>query len=54
VIRRAVWVKTGVFVAIAALGIGYVLVHYIGVGQSLFGNAYTAYVDLPDSGGLFS
>ncbi|HET6818361.1 MAG TPA: MlaD family protein [Mycobacteriales bacterium] len=53
-IRRAVWIKTGVFVAIAALGIGYVLVHYVGVGQSLFGNAYTAYVDLPDSGGLFS
>ena len=53
-IRRAVWIKTGAFVAIAALGIGYVLVHYIGLGQSLFGNAYTAYVDLPDSGGLFS
>jgi phospholipid/cholesterol/gamma-HCH transport system substrate-binding protein len=54
VIRRAVWVKTGVFVAIAALGIGYVLMHYVGVGQSVFGNGYTAYVDLPDSGGLFS
>jgi phospholipid/cholesterol/gamma-HCH transport system substrate-binding protein len=53
-IRRAVWVRAGVFVAIAALGVGYVLMHYIGVGQSLFGNAYTAYVDLPDSGGLFS
>jgi phospholipid/cholesterol/gamma-HCH transport system substrate-binding protein len=54
VIRRSVWIKTGVFVAIAALGIGYVLVHYIGVGRSLFGGGYTAYVDLPDSGGLFS
>ena len=53
-IRRSVWVKTGVFVVIAALGIGYVLVHYIGVGQSVFGNSYTAYVDLADSGGLFS
>jgi len=53
-IRRAVWVKTGVFVAIATLGIGYVLVHYVGVGASVFGNGYTAYVDLADSGGLFS
>jgi phospholipid/cholesterol/gamma-HCH transport system substrate-binding protein len=54
VIRRSVWVKTGVFVVIATLGIGYVLLHYVGVGQSVFGNAYTAYVDLPDSGGLFT
>jgi phospholipid/cholesterol/gamma-HCH transport system substrate-binding protein len=54
VIRRAVWVKTGAFVAIAVLGIGYVLLHYVGVGQSVFGNSYTAYVDLADSGGLFS
>ena len=53
-IARTVWIKTGVFFAIAALGIGYVLVHYVGLGNSLFGNAYTAYVDLPDSGGLFS
>ena len=53
-IGRSVWVKTGVFVAIATLGIGYVLLHYVGVGQSVFGNSYTAYVDLADSGGLFS
>ncbi|MBV9293172.1 MAG: MCE family protein, partial [Frankiales bacterium] len=53
-IRRSVWVKTGVFVVIAVLGIAYVGVRYIGLGQSLFGNGYTAYVDLPDSGGLFT
>ena len=53
-IRRSVWVKTVVFVVIAVLGVSYVLLHYIGVGQSVLGTGYTAYVDLPDSGGLFS
>jgi phospholipid/cholesterol/gamma-HCH transport system substrate-binding protein len=53
-IRRSVWVKTVAFVVIAVLGVSYVLVHYVGVGQSVIGNGYTAYVDLPDSGGLFS
>jgi phospholipid/cholesterol/gamma-HCH transport system substrate-binding protein len=54
VIRRSVWVKTVVFVVIAALGVGYVLVHYVGAGQVVLGGRYTAYVDLRDSGGLFT
>lgn len=53
-IRRSVWVKTGAFVVIAVVGIAYVLVHYVGVGNALLGRSYTAYVDLADSGGLFS
>ena len=53
-IRRSVWVKTAAFVVIAVLGVSYVLLHYIGAGQSVFGSGYTAYVDLPDSGGLFT
>jgi phospholipid/cholesterol/gamma-HCH transport system substrate-binding protein len=53
VIRRSVWVKTGVFVVIAVLGVSYVLVRYIGVADSLLGRGYTAYVDLADSGGVF-
>ena len=53
-IRRSVWVKTVVFVLIAVLGVSYVLVHYVGVGQAVLGRGYTAYVDLPDSGGLFT
>ena len=53
-IRRSVWVKTIVFVIIAVLGVSYVLLNYVGVGQSVVGSGYTAYVDLPDSGGLFS
>ncbi len=45
--------KTAVFVVVALLGTGYVLVHYIGVGKKLLGHSFTAYADLPDSGGLF-
>jgi phospholipid/cholesterol/gamma-HCH transport system substrate-binding protein len=54
VIRRSVWVKAIVFVVIAVLGVGYVAIHYIGVGQSVLGGNYTAYVDLKDSGGIFT
>ena len=53
-IRRSVWIKTIAFVVIAVLGVSYVLLHYVGVGQSVLGSGYTAYVDLPDSGGLFT
>jgi phospholipid/cholesterol/gamma-HCH transport system substrate-binding protein len=53
-IRRSVWVKSAVFVLIAALGIAYTGVTYIGWGSHAFGHAYTAYVDLPDSGGIFT
>ncbi len=53
-IRRSVWIKAIAFVVIAVLGIGYVGVHYIGWGRTLWGNGYTAYVDLPDSGGIFT
>lgn len=53
-IGRSVWIKTVAFVVIAVLGVSYVLFHYVGVGQSVLGSGYTAYVDLPDSGGLFT
>ncbi len=53
-IGRGVIAKVAVFAVITVLGIGYVLVHYIGVGQSLFGGSFTAYVDLADSGGIFT
>lgn len=52
-ITRAVVVKSIVFAAIALLGIGYLLINYVGVGATLFGGQYTAYVDLPNSGGIF-
>ena len=47
-------VKLVAFVVITVLGISYVLVHYIGVGRTVFGRGYTAYVDLTDSGGIFT
>ena len=53
-IRRSVWIKAIAFVVIAVLGVSYVLLRYVGVGQSVLGSGYTAYVDLPDSGGLFT
>jgi phospholipid/cholesterol/gamma-HCH transport system substrate-binding protein len=54
VIRRSVWVKTVVFVVVALLGVGYVAVRYLGAWSALTGDRFTAYVDLPDSGGLFT
>ena len=49
----SVRLKVLAFAIVTALGVSYVLVHYIGLGASLFGNRYTAYVDLADSGGIF-
>jgi phospholipid/cholesterol/gamma-HCH transport system substrate-binding protein len=53
-IGRSVWLKLVAFGLVTALGVTYVLVHYIGVGRSLLGRSYTAYVDLSDSGGIFT
>jgi phospholipid/cholesterol/gamma-HCH transport system substrate-binding protein len=47
-------VKTVIFALIAVLGIGYLLVNYVGIGATVFGEQYTAYVDLPSSGGIFT
>jgi len=54
VIRRGVLARLLVFTVIAVLGIGYVLYEYVGVGAALLGRQYTVYLDLPDSGGIFS
>ena len=53
-IGRSVLIKVSAFAIITVLGVSYVLFHYIGLGASLFGNGYTAYVDMRDSGGLFT
>jgi phospholipid/cholesterol/gamma-HCH transport system substrate-binding protein len=53
-------IKTGVklqliaFAMITVLGVGYTLVHYLGVGSGLFNTRYTAYVEMADSGGAFT
>ncbi|MDX6200082.1 MAG: phospholipid/cholesterol/gamma-HCH transport system substrate-binding protein [Actinomycetota bacterium] len=53
-IGRTVITKLVAFTLVTVLGVGYVLVHYIGAGRALLGQSYTAYVDLPDSGGIFT
>lgn len=52
-IGRVVWVKLATFALVTVLGVSYTLVHYIGIGRTLLGRSYTAYVDLADSGGIF-
>lgn len=52
--RRSVVAKLVVFTVIAVLGIGYVLFEYVGAGAVLLGRQYTVYLDLPDSGGIFT
>lgn len=52
-IRRSVLVRCLIFVVVAALGTGYLLVKYVDVGAQLLGRQYTVYLDLPDSGGIF-
>lgn len=53
-IGRSVLMKVTAFTVITVVGVTYVLFHYLGLGASLFGNGYTAYVDLRDSGGIFT
>ena len=52
-IGRTVWLKLAAFLVVTLFGVSYILIHYIGIGRTLLGQSYTAYVDLADSGGLF-
>jgi phospholipid/cholesterol/gamma-HCH transport system substrate-binding protein len=54
VIGRSVMIKVTAFAVITLVGVTYILFHYLGVGRALFGNGFTAYVDMRDSGGIFS
>jgi phospholipid/cholesterol/gamma-HCH transport system substrate-binding protein len=54
VIGRSVLLKVTAFAVITVVGVSYVLFHYIGLGKALFGNGFTAYVDMRDSGGIFT
>ena len=53
-IGRAILVKVTAFAVITLVGVTYVLFHYIGLGKAVFGNGFTAYVDMRDSGGIFT
>ncbi|WP_106397316.1 MCE family protein [Actinocorallia populi] len=54
ILKRGVKIQLLVFAIITVLGVTYTAVRYIGVGGSLFDRTYTAYVELPDSGGAFT
>jgi len=54
VLRRSVKIQMVAFAVLAALGISYVSLSYIGLGQRIFGGTYTISADFADSGGIFT
>jgi phospholipid/cholesterol/gamma-HCH transport system substrate-binding protein len=51
---RSVRLRLLAFVVVSALGIGYVAIRYVGLGDQLLGWTYPVYVDLADGGGIFT
>ncbi|GAA2119133.1 MCE family protein [Actinomadura alba] len=54
IIKRGVKIQLLVFAVITVLGVGYTCVRYIGIGGGVLNRSYAAYVDLTDSGGIFT
>jgi phospholipid/cholesterol/gamma-HCH transport system substrate-binding protein len=54
IIKRGVKIQLLVFAVITALTMAYTLVNIIGIGQGVLDLRYRVYVDLADSGGIFS
>ncbi|GAA2447111.1 MlaD family protein [Actinomadura vinacea] len=54
ILKRGVKFQLLVFALITVIGVTIVSVNYIGVGRGLLGRQYTAFVDLSDSGGVFT
>jgi virulence factor Mce-like protein len=54
ILKTGVKLQLIVFAIITVLGVTIISVNYIGVGRELLGREYTAYVDLTDSGGVFT
>lgn len=54
ILKRGVKIQLLVFALITVIGVTYTAVRYVGVGRNLVGDNYTAYVDLTESGGIFS
>lgn len=52
-ITRAVRLRLLVFLVVSVLGMGYVAVRYLGLGDQVFGGAYVVHVDLVETGGIF-
>lgn len=54
-IRRSTIVKLVIFAVVTIVGVSYTAVHYVGIGRGLLSSkGYTAYVDMADSGGIFT
>ncbi|WP_019632633.1 MCE family protein [Actinomadura atramentaria] len=54
ILKRGVKFQLLVFAVITVVGVSIVAVKYIGFGRGLLGKQYVAYVDLTDSGGVFT
>jgi virulence factor Mce-like protein len=54
ILKRGVKFQLIVFAIITVVGVTVISVNYIGMGRELLGRQYTAYVDLTDSGGVFT
>jgi phospholipid/cholesterol/gamma-HCH transport system substrate-binding protein len=54
ILKRGVKIQLLAFLVITILGVSVVAVRYVGIGRSALGQEYTAYVDLTDSGGVFT
>lgn len=52
-ITRAVRLRLLVFGLVSLLGIGYVAVHHLKLGERLFGGAYLIHADFKEAGGIF-
>ncbi|GAA2605853.1 MCE family protein [Actinomadura fulvescens] len=54
ILKRGVKIQLVAFAIVTILGVSIVAVNYLKIGASLLGRQYTAYVDLSDSGGVFT
>ncbi|MFI6521959.1 MCE family protein [Spirillospora sp. NPDC050679] len=54
ILKRGVKIQLIAFALITIIGVTVVSVNYIGIGRGVLGREYTAYVDLTDSGGVFT
>lgn len=53
-IRHTVRLRVLVFLVVSLLGVSYVAVKYVGLGDRFFGGTYTLHADLAEAGGLFA
>ncbi|MEU8796078.1 MlaD family protein [Spirillospora sp. NPDC048819] len=54
ILKRGIIFQLIAFAVITVVGVAIVSVNYIGIGRDLLGRQYVAYVDLTDSGGVFT